>query len=268
MDDNDQDFEQGALSENDGDERPKSQAEILVSKIRETLSNTAAERWEHGGEPLDSKKRYQRPRDKWEELFCTDTKAGVLVLRRSTPIQSNFYGGGYHLTPSGDSRFSVELRGTGWSPKMLLDPNYRGAGGAEKSMRTLAEGEVARQMYGEIEGIVRQFQESRRRDFNDVVARLSGTIKERIGETVASDWKTVEGEMGFKGYSTELSDTVITVGKITTDLSTSYSMTFSRYGLVWQCRDPFLMQEVFQLVDESIKTASLEQLGKVLEDML
>jgi hypothetical protein len=45
-------------------------------------------------------------------------------------------------------------------------------------------------------------------------------------------------------------------------------MTVGRSGLVWQCRDPFLIQEVFTLVDESVKTASLEHLGKVLDDML
>jgi hypothetical protein len=45
-------------------------------------------------------------------------------------------------------------------------------------------------------------------------------------------------------------------------------LTVGRFGLLWHCRDPFLMQEAFKLVDESVKTASLEHLGKVLDDML
>jgi uncharacterized phage-like protein YoqJ len=119
-----------------------------------------------------------------------------------------------------------------------------------------------------VEAIVAQFRESRRREFNDTVSRLSASIKERVGETVASDWRIIDGEMGYKGYATEIGDTTVTVGQTTTDLSTGYSLTFSQYGLEWSCRDPFLTQEVFKLVDDSIKTASLEQLGKVLEEML
>jgi hypothetical protein len=268
MNDKDKDLGDVFEAASGGDDSAKSTSATLVDKIRETLANTSAERWERGGEALDQKKRFPRPRDKWEELFCTDTKAGVLVLRRSTPIQCNFFGGGYHLVPTGAPRYVVELRGRGWSPKMLLDPNFRGAGGAEKSMKVLAEDSVAQQMYQEVEAIVAQFRESRRREFNDTVSRLSASIKERVGETVASDWRAIEGEMGFKGYATEISETTVTVGQTTTDLSTGYSLMFSQYGLEWNCRDPFLTQEVFKLVDDSIKTASLEQLGKVLEEML
>jgi hypothetical protein len=32
----------------------------LLDKIRATLANTAAERWEQGGEPLDTSRRFPR----------------------------------------------------------------------------------------------------------------------------------------------------------------------------------------------------------------
>lgn len=240
----------------------------LLDKIRNTLSNTAAERWEQGGEPLDTKRRFSRSQETWEQVFYTDTKSGTLVLRCSMPISNNFFGGGYSFSEAGPSRFMIELRGRGWSPKALLDPSFRGAGGVEKSVQLLAEGEIAEQLYREIELIVKQHREGMRRDFNDSVARLVANMKESIGETTASDWQVVDGDVGVRGYRSEINSLTVTIACMATDVSTSYSLTIGRFGLIWQCRDPFLMQEAFRLVDESVKTASLEHLGKVLDDML
>jgi hypothetical protein len=240
----------------------------LLDKIRNTLSNTAPERWEQGGEPLDPKRRFPRARETWEQVFYTDTKSGALVLRASTPISNNFFSGGYTFSEAGPSRFLIELRGRGWSPKALLDPSFRGAGGVERAVQVLAEGDIAEQLYREVEGIVKQYRESQRRDFNDSVARLTANIKEAIGETTAADWQVVEGDVGVKGYRTEINNLTVTVACLASDVSTSYSLTVGRFGLLWHCRDPFLMQEAFKLVDESVKTASLEHLGKVLDDML
>ena len=240
----------------------------LLDKIRNTLANTAPERWEQGGEPLDAKRRFPRARETWEEVYFTDTKSGTLVLRSSTPISNNFFSGGYTFSAAGVTRYLIELHGRGWSPKALLDPAFRGSGGMERAVQVLAEGEIAEQLYREVEGIVRQYRGSLRRDFNDSVARLTANMREAIGETTAADWQVVEGDVGVKGYRTEINNLTVTVACATSDVSTSYSLTVGRSGLVWQCRDPFLMQEAFNLVDESVKTASLEHLGKVLDDML
>lgn len=240
----------------------------LIEKIKHTLTSTAPERWEQGGEPLDIRRRFQRAQQTWEEIFSTDTKSGVLVLRSSTPLGSNFFAGGYSFSPAGSARYLIELRGRGWSPKMLLDPAFRGAGGADRSCQILAEGDIALQLFREVEQIIKSYRETMRRDFNDSVARLVSNLKENIGETTAADWSTVEGDVGYRGYRTEINGIAVTIGSISSDLSTAYSMTLGRLGLVWQCRDPFLMQDIFAIVDESVRTASLEQLGKVLEDML
>ncbi|MEY4667868.1 MAG: hypothetical protein RL518_567 [Pseudomonadota bacterium] len=255
--------------DHEGDENARTKGAIsLLDKIRNTLANTAPERWEQGGEPLDSSRRFPRAQETWEEVFFTDTKSGTLVLRSSTPISNNYFGGGYSFTAAAPARFFIELRGRGWSPKSLLNPAFRGSGGIEKPTQLLAEGDIAEQLYREVELIVKQHRESLRRDFNDSVARLTATMKEAIGETTAADWQVVEGDVGVKGYRTEINSLTVTVACMKNDISTSYSMSISRFGLVWQCRDPFLMQEVFTLVDESVKTASLEHLGKVLDDML
>lgn len=263
------DRKNSGAEESDSEERPALKGSVsLLDKIRSTLANTAPERWEQGGEPLDTGRRFARSQETWEQVFFTDTKNGTLVLRSSTPISNNYFGGGYSFSAAASPRFFIELRGRGWSPKALLDPAFRGAGGIEKAAQVLAEGEVAEQLYLEIELIVRQHREGLRRDFNDSVARLTANIKEAVGETTAADWQIVEGDVGVKGYRTEINNLTVTVACMKNDISTAYSMSVGRFGLVWQCRDPFLMQEVFTLVDESVKTASLEHLGKVLDDML
>ena len=258
----------GNREEGESDASASTSSMTLIEKIKHTLTSTAPERWEQGGEPLDTSHRFQRAQQTWEEIFSTDTKSGVLVLRSSTPLGSNFFAGGYSFSPSGTARYLIELRGRGWSPKMLLDPAFRGSGGAERTCQILAEGDIAQQLFREVEQIIKNYRETMRRDFNDSVARLVSNLKENIGETTAADWSSVEGDVGYKGYRTEINGIAVTIGSISSDLSTAYSMTLGRLGLVWQCRDPFLMQEIFTIVDESVRTASLEQLGKVLEDML
>jgi len=244
-------------------------SQSLLEKIKLTLANTPPERWEQAGEELDSSRRYQKPQDNWEELFCTDTKTGVLVLRKSTPISSNFFGGGYSFVEASEPKFMIELRSRGWVPKMLVDPSYRGAGVVDKGYQVLADGSVARQLYQEVFVSVRNHRESLRRDFNDLVQRLIANINEQVQNTSAEDWKPTEStEQGFSGYSADVNGMAVTVWTLVRDLSANYGMYFTKYGLRWDCKDINLSKEIFKLVDESVKSASLEQLGKVLEDML
>lgn len=241
----------------------------LLEKIKQTLASTSPERWEQAGDDLDPNRRYQKPQDNWEQVYCTDTKTGVLVLRKSTPITSNFYGGGYVFLEASEPRYMVELRSRGWAPRMLVDPSYRAAGVVDKGYQLLADGAVARQLYQEIQVSVRNHRESLRRDFNDLVARLNSNIHEQIQGTSAEDWKPVDAtEQGFSGYCADVNGMSVTVWTVVRDMTAGFGMYFSKYGLRWDCRDAGLCKELFKLVDESVKSASLEQLGKVLDDML
>jgi hypothetical protein len=241
----------------------------LLEKIKQTLASTSPERWEQAGEDLDPNRRYQKPQDNWEQVFCTDTKTGVLVLRKSTPITSNYYGAGYVFIEASEPRYMVELRSRGWAPRMLVDPSYRAAGVVDKGYQLLADGGVARQLYQEIEVSVRNFRESLRRDFNDLVARLNSNIHEQIQSTSAEDWKPVEAtEQGFSGYCADVNGMSVTVWTVVRDMTAGFGMYFAKYGLRWDCRDAGLCKELFKLVDESVRSSSLEQLGKVLDDML
>jgi len=241
----------------------------LLEKIKHTLASTPPERWEQGGEELDSSRRYQKPREFWEELYCTDVKTGVLVLRRSTPITTNFFGGGYTFVEASDPIYTIELRGRGWAPKMLVDPAFRTAGGVDKNFQVLADGKIARQLYQEVEILVRNYRESQRRDFNDSVQRLMANLHEQVSATSAEDWQSVEGEeKGYTGYTSDINGMTVLVSCVVRDRTAGYSMRLTKYGLRWDCRDTNLMKEIFSLVDESVRAASLEKLGKALEDIL
>lgn len=241
----------------------------LLERIKQTLANTAPDRWEQAGEELDSSRKYQKPQESWEQLYCTDVKTGVLVLRKSTPITSNFYGGGYSFVEASEPRYLIELRSRGWAPKMLVDPSYRGAGVVDKNYQVLAEGTIGKQLYHEVDVSVRNYRESLRRDFNDLVARLMSNIHEQIKGTSSEDWHTVEGnEQGYTGYSADVNGMNVTISAVVRDRTAGYAMHFTKYGLRWDCRDSSLCRELFILVDESVRNASLEQLGKVLDDML
>ena len=240
----------------------------LLEKIKQILASTPAERWEEGGEPLDSTRKFQKPQDTWEQLFCTDTKNGVLVLRCSIPVRSNFFGGGYCFVESGLPNYFIEIRARGWAPKMLIDPFYRSGGGVDKSYQILADGDVARHLYLEVESSVRAYRESLRRDFNDSVERLTANLHEQIQLTCAADWQSLQGEKGYLGYQADVNGITLIITQTIRDRSATYSMTLTKYGLKWECRDAHLMREIFAMVDDSVRHASLEHLGKVLEDML
>lgn len=250
------------------DTRPPS-GTSLIEKIKQTLANTSADRWEQAGEDLDTSRKYQRPQEKWEQLYCTDVKTGVLVLRRSTPITSNFYGGGYAFAQASEPLYTIELRSRGWAPKMLVDPAYRGSGGVDKNFQLLADGNIAKQLYNEVHVSVRNHRESLRRDFNDSVERLMSNIHEQVKGTAPEDWQSVDGgEQGYTGYRADVNGMTVTVSHVVRDRTASYAMNFTKYGLRWDCRDSSLIKEIYSVVDESVRHASLEQLGKVLEDML
>jgi hypothetical protein len=240
----------------------------LLDKIKKTLASTPADRWQQGVDELDENRKHAKPQEVWEQVYCTDTKAGVLVLRSSTPIICNFFGGGYSFKQGGGARYLVELRSRGWSPKMLCDSTYRGVGGVEKDYQILAEGEIARQLFNEIDMAVKNLRSALKIDFNDSVQRLISSIREQVEGTAAEDWKIVEGENGYTGYRGDVNGMTVTVGALVRDSSSHYSMNFIKHGLRWDCRDSRLIKDVFSMVDESVRNASLEKLGKVLEEML
>ena len=245
--------------------RPKNVS--LLDKIKQTLAATSAERWEQAGEELDTGRKFQKPQDTWEQLYCCDVKSGVLVLRKSLPVRANYFGGGYTLSEAGLPHYLVEVRARGWAPKMIIDPYYRAAPGAEKNYEVLVEGDIAKQLYQEIDFSVKEFRNSLKRDFTDMVSRVMASVQEKVHETSAEEWETLPGDKFAVLYRGELGGLSVEVGRTIRGNAINFHLTLSKYGLKWDCKDTTLMRDVFLIVDDSVKQRSLEQLGKVLDDI-
>jgi hypothetical protein len=266
--DSELDNEVEIADQNPEEEHTASRASALLDKIKALLANTKPDRWQQWGERLDEGKKHQRPRESWEQSFSIDTKAGVLALRSCTSISCNFFGGGYAYSPASRPKYVVELRPRGWSPRITADIAARGGGTGEKNYKVLADGDVARALFFEVEASVRSFRDNLKVGFNDAVQRLVANILEQLETTIASDWSVVEGGEGYIGYSADVHGLTLTVGALQRGSMTHYSMHCIQHGYRWDCRDARLIKDVFTFVDELVRTASLEHLGTLLEDML
>lgn len=250
-----------------GNSQKSSPKEAVLETVRTMLRAITPDKWEHGGEALDTKKRFSRSQETWEELFYTETKAGTLVIRSSISLSHSYVSGGYVYSPNGAPRFSIELRGKGWSPKALLEPNLRNPGWVEPAVQVLAHGVVAEQLFREVQNVVGVYRDSLRREFNDKVARMTSSIKESLSETTPSDWQVTKHDDGSTSYHADVDGINVVSSSRVTDVGTSYSLSLGAYGFSWACRDAQLAQEVFSLIDDAAQTASLENLKKVLDEM-
>jgi hypothetical protein len=144
----------------------------------------------------------------------------------------------------------------------------RGPAPADKNYQVLADGDIAHTLFAEVEYSVRNFRDNLKGDFNDAVQRFVANFLEQVEATVASDWSVVEGEEGYTGYSGDVNGLILTVGALRRGTMTHYLMHCTQHGYRWDCSDRRLIEDVFSYVDELVRTASLEHLGKLLEEML
>lgn len=240
----------------------------LMERIKDILAETSAERWEGTSEELDPQKKLTQNRQTWEEFFCTDVKSGVLVIRKSTIVKSNYYGGGYFLSEGALPHHTIELRPKGWIPRMLSDPFFRSASGIERKVQVLVEGEIARQLFEQVKETVRVFRLSVKRDFEAAIEHLTPKLLSLVAETNAGDWTTELEDPHTTTYLGEIDGMKVSSSLTVKDLSGLYSLRLSKYGLHWDSRDFVMAKEVYDVVDDCVKHASLEKLGKVLEEML
>jgi hypothetical protein len=252
-----------------GQQVPRSH--LLLEKIKVMLANSSAERWHQVGERLDSDRKFQRPQEIWEHSYYTETSSGVLMVRSTTPVSCKFFGGGYSFTRAGLARCVVELRPRNWRPRRVADkgevPSTASANDDSKA-RVLVDGDTARAIFEEVERRMSYHQDSLRQDFRDSVQRLLANVQEQVAASAATEWRLVEGPVGYSGYTGDVNGVALTVGIQRRGSTTIYSMYCMKHGLRWDCRDSRIIKEVFELVDESVRQVSLEQLGKVLEEML
>ncbi|HMO01621.1 MAG TPA: hypothetical protein PKD37_03190 [Oligoflexia bacterium] len=240
----------------------------VFQKVKEILAKTDPKRWERVGEKLSEKAKHQKPFVTWETGYILDLKSGVLLIRKSEVVQSQFFGGGYSLQPNGEVNYTVELKPLGWISRFLTDPFYRGSSAQKKDEgKVLLDGIVAEKLHNEVEAIVSKFTGERKELFDRETQALVSNIREEIINSDPQIWKKDSSIPSFiilqgwlKGLFVELSADFNDKNK------TGYELKISREEMSFSPSDQKLAEELFLLLDQRLIEASLNTLKQVLED--
>lgn len=237
----------------------------VLTKIKNMLAQSNPEKWERFGEALRISNKYPKSYDSWEIVYCIDIQTGLLVFRKSQAVTSQYFGGGYTLTPTASENYFIELRARAWDPRTLIDPYFRSSLDKDKQLKVLGDGEVARHIFMEVESIVNSFSGEKHREIVQVIDNLSREILERAKTSDSSSWVKSEQEVGTVSYSSEIDGVVVVITKSTKNNLSNYRLIFTRDKISSRIADVGLSKDLFELIDEKNKTAALEALSSVLE---
>lgn len=198
---------------------PKEKEEIEVPdnpiflKIQQTLQKTDPEKWRRAGEDLSAAQKYPKAIDSWDQAFILDIKDGVLVLRSCQPVKSDYFGGGFTLTPTAAENCFVEIRGKGWNLRELVDPYYRTTVKKDNKLQTLVEGPMAFLLFREVKKIVESYSTDCRREFERDCFSLMQDLPELIKASSYESWQKIDMQhqndvvrylSTFRGMSVEI----------------------------------------------------------------
>lgn len=241
-----------------------SQQELLLQKIQRLLQDSDPDRWVKGGEPLQSEMRFEKPRQAWEEVYTYEISAGILVMRSSLPVRSEFQGRGFFLMPNGKPKFSVEVRASSWHHSELTDP-YKRSRSADRRLDVLAEGTIAEELYNFIENQYRAFHSEQQEVFNAEVDKFVSKLPHRLKDETVNRWDRTEEISGeihltalIDGYSLDCCKTQIgTREKVELIVQKGRRKT--------TVTDRGLLEELLHSIDQVGQTAKLMTLTKALE---
>lgn len=249
------------------DDTASSQSNPVLEKIKVILKSTDPAKWSRATNRLHAESIYPKALDAWEQVYTLDIPTGVLVLRCSTPVESKFTRGGYHIVPRANDHFTIELRAQGWNARELIDPYYRTSQKGSAKFETLAEGQYVRELFLDIQ---RRFHEHTRSRQDDLGTRAMSIIESfSVGErkVSAADWNQVISEPGRSVYQAVIDGVNIEIAKVTNQDLDSFHSTFTRDKLQFRIDSTRALQELFLAVEEKSRLAQLEALSKILEPL-
>jgi hypothetical protein len=251
-------------AEYERDEQDQAPRNPIFEKIRSTLQRTEPDKWRRSGDDFNSEIKHPKPIDVWETLFLLSIKEGNLVLRCSIPLRSEYFGGGYTLTPATDARYSVELREKGWNPRELTDPFYANSQKKHLKMQRLVEGKMARVLFEEVKTIIESFNTEKRRTFERECFELMSGILSKIAEMDFSRWRKDENDPNIVRYSALIQDMSVDVARVNHGDRISFHLKLGRDGM-YKSMNSSQIEAIFLAIEEIEKNSSLEQLSQLLE---
>lgn len=246
----------------------------LLLKIEDMLKRTDPGKWRRTGDELNPNGKYAQPRDTWEKSYSIAIPNGVLVMRNSQPVRSEYYAGGYTITPFGHANYTVEVRAAGWNAQEIVDPGFKSGNnknaptsGATK-IDVLADGRVAESIYNLVHRTVHSYREQRRREFEQQSVRLLDHLMDRNREMAAEHWDRAEKvEKGGTSttYSCVIEDVRIEACLKKIDGRDRHTLVFVKDDMTIETKDTTKARDVYEVVIELSSTVRLMALSKVLE---
>ncbi|MCO6429263.1 MAG: hypothetical protein J5J00_00245 [Deltaproteobacteria bacterium] len=237
----------------------------LMAKIQSTISQSDPEKWERYGDDLNTEGKYQKPRDAWEIVYCINIPNGILAFRSSQPLTSQYFGGGYTLTPLSSERYTVELRPRAWDPRTLIDPYFRAALEKDRQFQLLADGDVARQVFMQIKATIESFSGERREEIKHQIEQLAANITDRTAASSAEEWRKDSPNFDTTEYHSSFDGVDVTVSFTKKNGIDNYRLTFCKDKVAVKTVDAAVAKSIFEAVEEKQAQAALEALSKVLD---
>ena len=244
---------------------PDKKENPLLEKIKLALSQSDPAKWEHHGEILNPNMKYPKAYEAWEIVYCISIPNGILAFRSSQPVVSEYFGGGYTLVPSAPPLFYVELRPRAWDPRTLINPYLRSSLEKDKQLKLLADGEVARTIYKEIQEIITSFSSEQQKELTNLVDEIIENIIPRANASKAEDWTKNEVEAGVVSFRAEFDGIFVHVTQTEKNGLINYRLVLSKNKFSRKVSDGHLAQDLFHIVNNKNKDAALEALNDVLE---
>ncbi len=243
-----------------------SQQELLLKKVEDILHRTDVDSWKKGGEPLKHNQLFEKPRKTWEEVYTLNIPAGVLVMRASTPLRSEFVGRGFSHYPAANTNFTVELRAEGWKHTELTDP-YARSRSADRSCTLLADGGIARKLYVSLEGIYKNFFSTKVSSFKKEAYLFIQKLINRLRDETIDNWERTEDTPGCVDLSCVVDGYQVTVSKGYYGGREEYALLVKKGSLSTKILDRALTVALYDAVNDLGQTSRLMTLTKALEEL-
>jgi hypothetical protein len=238
----------------------------LFEKIRTTLQRTEPDKWRRSGEDFNAHAKNPKAVQVWETVFILSIKEGLLVLRCSIPLRSEYFGGGYTLIPTADPLYTVEVREKGWNARELTDPFYSNSQKKHLKVQRLLEGKMAKVLYFQVKELIESFNSEKRTSFEKDCFELTDSLIEQINEMKFDAWKKDDSEANITRYHSIIGQMSVDVAQVTHGERTSYHLKLGRDGM-FKSMNSTQVEDIFNAIEELGRNASLEQLSSLLDSI-
>lgn len=239
----------------------------LLQRVTKTLLETNPADWQQAGKPLNPDARFPAPRSVHERVLVLAIPNASLVLRSSQPVGSLYLPGGYTLTPTGPCNYFIEVRDRIFDAEKLVDPKYAD-NWKGKRCDPVARGQVAKDLFDHVLGMVTEYREERQKHFDQKVTELVHELPELVEKTPVDNWEKKEeaDEIPRTTYSAEFEGINVSLSKELKDGEHRYSIVFSQGDLLCDDRSARLAKSLLNTIEEMSQNADLIALNSVLEE--